>query len=251
MQRDQVETNRQSLGMLQDQDHALDQARVLEQPAALPVLPRMTAADDVQSFLDSFEAVAWACRWPRSEWAVRLLPLLAGEAETAALGLPPKARRSYADVRKAVTVDQRRRINEVQTSAWVRCHYPTALGTAITRAEVNHPSSRGDGGRAPASARPTPAPPQIPSLPIPAPCSTPLPQLPDPPATLPPRVVAVRAARTRPEGVLVDGSRTGNSGCRLSDALQGSMYRIPVKEQAMVDTVYDSPEPRLSLRHCG
>lgn len=40
--------------------------------------------------------------WPAAEWAVWLLPLLSGEAQTAALGLPVSARGSLQAVKKAV-----------------------------------------------------------------------------------------------------------------------------------------------------
>ncbi|XP_051810353.1 zinc finger and SCAN domain-containing protein 29-like [Acanthochromis polyacanthus] len=65
-------------------------------------LQKMMVADDPQSFLDMFQATAAACGWPQAEWAVRLLPLLTGEAQTAAVSLPAAARRNFADVRKAV-----------------------------------------------------------------------------------------------------------------------------------------------------
>ena len=47
-------------------------------------LHRMTEADDPQSFLEMFEGTAEACGWPTAEWAVRLLPLLSGDAQSAA-----------------------------------------------------------------------------------------------------------------------------------------------------------------------
>ncbi|KAM6944694.1 regulator of G-protein signaling 3-like [Lycodopsis pacificus] len=134
MQRDQAEANRQFLGALRAQ--AEWQAHALEElaaraaagppvtappPLAGVVLHKMSAADDVQSFLDTFEVTAEACGWPAAEWGVRLLPLLTGEAQTAALGLPPAARHRYTGVRKAVTdclglspEDHRRRFREAR-----------------------------------------------------------------------------------------------------------------------------------------
>ena len=93
MQREQAAFNRQFLGMLQNQMEHL-----LSTPAAAPsskarsplaglTLHKMSEADDPQSFLEMFEATAEACGWPAEEWAVRLLTLLSGEAQTAALGL--------------------------------------------------------------------------------------------------------------------------------------------------------------------
>ena len=65
-------------------------------------LPKMTADDDGQAFLEVFEVAAEACRWPQEEWMVRLLPLLSGEVQQAARSLPPSARANYSNVRKAV-----------------------------------------------------------------------------------------------------------------------------------------------------
>ncbi|XP_056271048.1 uncharacterized protein LOC130194181 [Pseudoliparis swirei] len=236
MVQDQAEAGRQTLGKLLAQ--AEEQTRALERlaaqtaaatPVASPVvgveLQKMTAGDDPQSFLETFETVAEACGWPAGEWAIRLLPLLTGEAQTAALGLPPAARQSYVDMRKAVMdrlgltpEDHRRRFREAtmgpddrpfayaqrlrdaatrwlqpgstegaqavvekavverfmeglptRTAEWVRCHGPTSLEAAITRAEDHlavHPGGQGDSARAPA--RPMRALTQ----PIPAPVNT-------------------------------------------------------------------------------
>ncbi|XP_069027698.1 uncharacterized protein [Embiotoca jacksoni] len=65
--------------------------------------------------------MAEACAWPAAEWAVRLLPLLTGEAQTAALGLPPRSRRLYTDVKRVIMdrlglspVDHRRSFREAK-----------------------------------------------------------------------------------------------------------------------------------------
>ncbi|KAL6103610.1 uncharacterized protein ACO6RY_02968 [Pungitius sinensis] len=115
IQRDQAEANRQFLGALQAQVGRQAQALELLAARSGPTLPpsgptalasltlhSMTAEDDAQAFLEAFEATAEACGWPEEEWPVRLVPLLTGEAQTAAMGLPPVARRDYAAVRKAV-----------------------------------------------------------------------------------------------------------------------------------------------------
>ncbi|XP_061567193.1 uncharacterized protein LOC133421555 [Cololabis saira] len=137
----------------------------------------MTEADDPLAFLDTFEAVAEACDWPAAEWAVRLLPLLSGEAQMAALALPAAARATYGPVRRALhdaavrwlrpgeAEGEKRLVQQVvleqfvqglptRTAAWVRCHRPGTLQEAITLAEDHlavHPAA------GPAT-RPTPAP---------------------------------------------------------------------------------------------
>ncbi|KAM9717937.1 uncharacterized protein ACNS7B_021418 isoform 1-T1 [Menidia menidia] len=129
--RDQAAVSRQQLEALL----ALSERRTLlleaveKRTAAPPGDPaiagiqmgRLTERDDPQSFLGTFEATASACGWPEGEWAVRLLPLLSGEAQTAALGLPAASRGRYPEVQRAVldrlglsAEDQRRRFREAQ-----------------------------------------------------------------------------------------------------------------------------------------
>ncbi|XP_059185737.1 uncharacterized protein LOC131968750 [Centropristis striata] len=126
MSRDQAALNRQQLAALQFQ--AEKQAELLEvmvnrvggassAPSLAGVtLQRMAAHDDPQTYLEMFEATATACNWPEEEWAVRLLPLLSGEAQTAALALPGPSRCRFGDIKRAVldrlgfsAEDQRRR----------------------------------------------------------------------------------------------------------------------------------------------
>ena len=108
MQRELAAFNRQFLGMLQYQmEHlrstpAAAPSSEARSPLAGLTIHKMSEADDPQSFLEMFEATAEACGWPAEEWAVRLLPLLSGEAQTAALGLPPAAGGEYRHVRRAV-----------------------------------------------------------------------------------------------------------------------------------------------------
>ncbi|XP_078244472.1 uncharacterized protein LOC110090650 isoform X3 [Pogona vitticeps] len=57
---------------------------------------------DAKTFLASFEQVAEACRWPRREWAARLLPALNGDAEQAFRGLQAPDREDYGKVKAAI-----------------------------------------------------------------------------------------------------------------------------------------------------
>ena len=65
-------------------------------------MQKMAAHDDPQTFMEMFEATAAACGWPVAEWAVRLLPLLSGDAQSAALGLPAPSRGQYGEIKRAV-----------------------------------------------------------------------------------------------------------------------------------------------------
>ncbi len=56
-------------------------------PTHMPV-QKMGPQDDPEAFLDLFEKTAAACGWPQTDWPVRLIPLLTGEAQLAAQQLP-------------------------------------------------------------------------------------------------------------------------------------------------------------------
>ncbi|XP_067321298.1 zinc finger protein 213-like isoform X2 [Anolis sagrei] len=58
--------------------------------------------DEAKAFLASFEQVAKACRWPKEEWAARLLPALSGEAEQAFQSLEAGDREDYGKVKVAI-----------------------------------------------------------------------------------------------------------------------------------------------------
>ncbi|XP_062977863.1 zinc finger and SCAN domain-containing protein 20-like [Elgaria multicarinata webbii] len=67
-----------------------------------PGMSEMVPWDDAKSFLASFEQVAKAFRWPRGEWAVRLLPALSEEAEEAFQSLEARDQEDYGKVKAAI-----------------------------------------------------------------------------------------------------------------------------------------------------
>ncbi|XP_048342131.1 zinc finger and SCAN domain-containing protein 23-like [Sphaerodactylus townsendi] len=81
----------------------LKTAEPLPSRLAFPQWPEEPAPwGDAKAFLASFEQVAEACRWPREEWAARLLPALSGEAETAFHKLELRDREDYGKVKAAI-----------------------------------------------------------------------------------------------------------------------------------------------------
>ncbi|KAM6472257.1 SCAN domain-containing protein 3-like isoform 2-T2 [Liasis olivaceus] len=58
--------------------------------------------EDPKAFLASFEQVAQACRWPRGEWAARLLPALSGGVEEAFRTLEARDQEDYGKVKAAI-----------------------------------------------------------------------------------------------------------------------------------------------------
>ncbi|KAF7235441.1 Zinc finger protein with KRAB and SCAN domains 7 [Varanus komodoensis] len=68
-----------------------------------PPLPEEpTPWDNAPAFLASFEQVAKACRWPRREWAARLLPALSRGARQAYSRLEAGEREDYGMVKAAI-----------------------------------------------------------------------------------------------------------------------------------------------------
>ncbi|XP_035280871.1 uncharacterized protein LOC118231294 isoform X1 [Anguilla anguilla] len=115
-------------------------------------IPKMTAEDDIQAFVESFEVAAEACQWPHEEWVVHLLPLLTGEAQQAAHGLPPGARADYKIVKRAIldrlgcsTEDYRRRFRTAKLVAEDR---PFAYAQRLTHMARRwlQPETRSAGG---------------------------------------------------------------------------------------------------------
>ncbi len=78
-----------------------------ETPVAAPSiahvpLMKMGPHDDPEAFVDLFEKTAEACGWARSQWPVRLIPLLMGEAQVAAQQLPVANLLAYEDLKRAI-----------------------------------------------------------------------------------------------------------------------------------------------------
>ncbi|XP_042306678.1 zinc finger and SCAN domain-containing protein 23-like isoform X1 [Sceloporus undulatus] len=66
------------------------------------LLEQITPWANTRAFLAAFEQVALACRWPRKEWATRLLPSLNEDAEKAFLSLEPPDREDFWKVKAAI-----------------------------------------------------------------------------------------------------------------------------------------------------
>ncbi|XP_060785448.1 uncharacterized protein LOC132891665 [Neoarius graeffei] len=85
--------------------HLLALAGSTSAPTAGPsplTVTKMGPQDHPEAFITLFEQVAEASGWPMEQRAARLLPLLTGEAQLAALQLPTDRRLAYVDLRRAV-----------------------------------------------------------------------------------------------------------------------------------------------------
>ncbi|XP_046899735.1 uncharacterized protein LOC124483360 [Hypomesus transpacificus] len=74
------------------------QSRFLPEPR----LEKLTELDDVEHFLTTFERIAVACRWPRLDWAFRLIPLLTGKARSAYVHMDMDDALDYEMVKSAI-----------------------------------------------------------------------------------------------------------------------------------------------------
>ncbi|XP_047208443.1 uncharacterized protein LOC124859599 [Girardinichthys multiradiatus] len=67
-----------------------------------PKLHPLSSNDDIEHFLTSFERMAQVCRWPRDEWAIRLIPLLTGKARSAYVLMDIADSEDYEKVKAAI-----------------------------------------------------------------------------------------------------------------------------------------------------
>ena len=75
-----------------------DQTGVVREPRLQP----LNDAEDIEHYLTTFERIAVACRWPTTDWAVRLVPLLTGKARSAYVHMDIKDSLDYAKVKAAI-----------------------------------------------------------------------------------------------------------------------------------------------------
>ncbi|KAL0148983.1 hypothetical protein M9458_055787 [Cirrhinus mrigala] len=69
---------------------------------ATRLIPKMTAHDDVEAFLQVFENTATREGWAVEEWAPALAPLLTGEAQRTYFSMPPALATSYYEVKREI-----------------------------------------------------------------------------------------------------------------------------------------------------
>lgn len=91
-------TSQMNILRLQRELPVLREPSALREPKLLPLAPD----DDVEHFLTTFERMAQVCRWPRDEWAVRLVPLLTGKARSAYVLMDIEDSEDYDKVKAAI-----------------------------------------------------------------------------------------------------------------------------------------------------
>ncbi|XP_048014263.1 uncharacterized protein LOC125247108 [Megalobrama amblycephala] len=67
-----------------------------------PKLQQLCESEDIEHYLTTFERIAEVCRWPREDWAIRLIPLLTGKARSAYVAMDVVDAVDYAQVKEAI-----------------------------------------------------------------------------------------------------------------------------------------------------
>lgn len=67
-----------------------------------PRLEKLSESDDIEHFLITFERIAAVCRWPKEDWAFRLIPLLTGKARAAHVHMDVEDSLEYDEVKLAI-----------------------------------------------------------------------------------------------------------------------------------------------------
>ncbi|XP_052406338.1 uncharacterized protein LOC127952096 [Carassius gibelio] len=67
-----------------------------------PKMQQLSESDDIEHYLTAFERIAEVCRWPREDWAIRLLPLLTGKARAAYVAMDVEDAIDYVQVKEAI-----------------------------------------------------------------------------------------------------------------------------------------------------
>ena len=63
---------------------------------------RLTAENDIESYLTTFERVMAANEVSRDRWSYQLAPYLRGKAQQAYAGLPPEEVKTYDTIKEAI-----------------------------------------------------------------------------------------------------------------------------------------------------
>ncbi|XP_042329940.1 uncharacterized protein LOC121934032 [Sceloporus undulatus] len=98
-------------------------------------LTKMGPQDDAEAFINTFERIATAAKWPRDQWALLLAPCLTGPAQEAVDTLPPTDAKDYDRVKEVIlhTLNisedtYRRRLRELR---WAPGLHPRTLGQKV------------------------------------------------------------------------------------------------------------------------
>ena len=67
-----------------------------------PKLLKLDDGDEIEHFLITFEHIAKAYRWPKADWAIRLIPLLTGKARSACVAMDYNDTLDYNNVKMAI-----------------------------------------------------------------------------------------------------------------------------------------------------
>lgn len=67
-----------------------------------PKMEKLSTEDDIEHYLITFERIATVCRWPKTDWVFRLIPLLTGKARAAYVHMDMEDALDYKKVKAAI-----------------------------------------------------------------------------------------------------------------------------------------------------
>ncbi|KAL7877197.1 hypothetical protein SRHO_G00038400 [Serrasalmus rhombeus] len=65
-------------------------------------MPKLEEADNIDHYLMTFEKLAAACKWPKEDWAIHLIPLLTGKARSAFIAMDPGNNMDFEKLKEAI-----------------------------------------------------------------------------------------------------------------------------------------------------
>ncbi len=65
-------------------------------------MARLEDNDDTEHYITTFERLAEVYKWPEEDWAIRLITLLTGKAQSAFVSMEPILTRDYKVVKQAI-----------------------------------------------------------------------------------------------------------------------------------------------------
>ena len=99
-----MDGNTRKAAEMEMQEKQRDDARAIDSKPRLPrpMLQKLTADDDIESYLQMFERVATQQNWPKDIWATQLARLLTGAALDAFTSVPSADSSRYEKVKAAI-----------------------------------------------------------------------------------------------------------------------------------------------------
>ena len=92
-----------------------------------PKIPPYQIGEDIENYLLRFERIAKTWRWPESEWACRLVPLLSGKALEAYSAMDEDEAQSYTCLKAALLTKFDISLRHIPNASGFHLYHPVRL----------------------------------------------------------------------------------------------------------------------------